>query len=75
MGVHHTYDEIFGLVKKLLNPNLVIDRGDAPSSPFLRSPLAAPYDASLIFRQLGFKPNYNMEDAILDYADVVRASS
>lgn len=74
MGVHHSYEEIIGLVKKLINPNLTIDRGDAPSSPFLRSPLAAPYDASLIFKQLGFKPKYNMEAAILDYADVIRGS-
>ena len=74
MGVHHSYEEIFGLVKKLVNPDLTIDRGDAPSSPFLRSPLAAPYDASLIFKQLGFKPKYNMEAAILDYAEFVRAS-
>ena len=44
MGVDYTYDEIVELVRKLINPNLVVSRDGAPGTPFLRSPLAAPYD-------------------------------
>jgi UDP-glucose 4-epimerase len=74
MGVHYTFDDIVTLVKKLINPNFAVNRAGAPDSPFLRSPLAAPYDTTLAQKQLGFKPKYDMEAAIRDFADTIRAS-
>ena len=72
MGVHYTYDEIVELVKKLLNPNLVVSRDGAPNAPFLRSPLAAPYDTHVAHEQLRYTPKFTMESAILDFADSLR---
>jgi UDP-glucose 4-epimerase len=72
MGVHYTFDEIIGLVRKSINPNLVVSRDGAPDTPFLRSPLAAPYDTRLAHQQLGFTPNFTMESAILDFANALR---
>ena len=74
MGVHYTFEEISALVKKLVNPNLTVSRDPALGSPFLRSPLAAPYDTSLAQRQLGFRPKYDMETAIKDFANALRNS-
>lgn len=74
MGVHYTFDEIVGLVRKLINPNLVVSREGAPDTPFLRSPLAAPYDASLAHRELGFTPKFMMESAILDFASTIKTT-
>ena len=74
MGVHYTFDDIVALVKKLINPDFTVNREGAPDAPFLRSPLAAPYDTTLAEKQLGFTPKYNMEAAILDFADAIRVS-
>jgi UDP-glucose 4-epimerase len=74
MGVHYTFDEIIALVKKVINPDLVVSREGAPDAPFLRSPLAAPYDASLAHRQLGFTPQFMMESAILDFASTLKST-
>ena len=71
MGVHYTYDEIVGLVKKLINPNLVVTR-EAPDAPFLRLPLAAPYDTRLVHEQLRYTSKFTMETAILDFAESLR---
>lgn len=68
MGVHYTYDELVGLVKKLVNVNLAVSHDGAPNAPFLRSPLAAPYDATLAHEQLRYTPKFTMETAILDFA-------
>ena len=72
MGVHYTYDEIVGLVKKLINPNLIVTREGAPDAPFLRSPLAAPYDTRLVHEQLRYTSKFTMETAILDFAESLR---
>ena len=72
MGVHHTYDEILGLVKKLINSNLVVIHDGAADAPFLRSPLAAPYDTTLAQEQLRYTPKFTMETAILDFAKSLR---
>ncbi len=75
MGVHYTYDEIIGLVKKLINPNLVVTREGAPDTPFLSSPLAAPYDTRLWQEQLRYTSKFTMETAILDFAESLRQTS
>ena len=72
MGVHYTFDEIVGLVKKLINPNLVVSREGVPDAPFLRSPLAAPYDTHLAHEQLRYTPKFTMESAIVDFAKSLR---
>ena len=72
MGVHYTYDEIVGLVKKLINLNLVVTHDGAPDTPFLRSPLAAPYDTTIAHEQLRYTPKFTMETAILDFAKSLR---
>lgn len=74
MGVHYTFDEIIGLVRKLINPDLVVSRDDALDAPFLRTPLAAPYDTHLARQELGFTPKFTMESAILDFANIIRAA-
>ena len=74
MGVHYTFDEIIGLVRKLINPDLVVSRDGAPDAPFLRTPLAAPYDTHLARQELGFTPKFTMESAILDFANTIRAA-
>jgi nucleoside-diphosphate-sugar epimerase len=72
MGVHYTYDEIVQLVKKLINPNLIVTREGAPDAPFLRSPLAAPYDTRPVHEQLSYTSKFTMETAILDFAESLR---
>ena len=73
MSVYYTYDEIVGLVKKLINANLVVSHDGAPDAPFLRSPLAAPYDTTLAHEQLRYTPKFTMETAILDFAKSLRS--
>jgi UDP-glucose 4-epimerase len=72
MGVHYTFDEIIGLVKQLINPNLVVSREGVPDAPFLRSPLVAPYDTHLAHEQLRYTPKFTMESAIVDFAKSLR---
>ena len=74
MGAHLTFEEVVQLVQTWINPNLTVNRDGAPDAPFLRSPLPAPYDTKPIHEQLGFKPRYDMKAAIVDYADMIRAS-
>ena len=74
MGVHYTFDEVIGFVKKLINPNLIVTRDGFPDSPFLRSPLSAPYDAHWAHEQLRYTPKFTMESAILDFANSLRTS-
>ena len=73
MGVHYAYDEIVGLVKKLINANLVVSHDGTPDAPFLRSPLAAPYDTTLAHEQLRYMPKFTMETAVLDFANSLRS--
>ena len=44
-----------------------------PDAPFLRSPLAAPYDTSLAHEQLRYTPKFTMETAILDFAKSLKS--